>query len=292
MEKKPRSAKQLANDERLRSAGKAKKALKETPRTEEIIDTEKVAVERAEEAVVHPTEPKADKRTIEVDASVLESLMAKVAELEKQRNPNMTPEAALATTATMQGYDINVGKNGIQGRVFKYPIEKGFYPDPTSRLYDEPRLSRYNLRENFVFDWDVEGVEYEKYGVTYAEPRFTVRLFRKLFEDDAVTPNGKVALVNRAIVHEDEIVARIGADKLGLTNSFESHQDMLNEMRYYRFRQWLLDLFTPPKVEQHNKQATQMVIDGKVVEVFDTEVLIEKSAAESKTASIESSVRI
>lgn len=249
----------------------------------------------AEQSQAPVNDPKPDSfpnRKVEVDAEVIETLMKKVAELEKMKNPNMTPETALADTAISKGYDINIGGNGVQGRIFKYPVEKSFYPDPTERLYDEKLLSRYNLRENFVFDWDVEGVEYEKYNVTYAEPRFTVRLFRKLFEDDGLTPSGKVALVNRAIMHEDEVVARHAADKLGLTNTFESHQDMLNEMRYYRFRQWLLDLFTPPKVEQHNRQATQMVIDGKVVEVFDTEVLIEKSAAESKSAEVQRQVRI
>lgn len=242
-----------------------------------------------------PKEPVQDhypNRTVEVDASILEMLMKKVEELEKQKNPNMTPETALADTAIARGYDINVGSNGVQGRIFKYPVEKSFYPDPTERLYEEKRLTRYNLRENFVFDWDVEGVEYEKYGVTYAEPRFTVRLFRRLFEEDGVTPSGKVALVNRAIMHEDEVVARHAADRLGISDTFDSHQDMLNEMRYHRFRQWLLDLFTPPQVEQHNQQATQMVIDGKVVEVFDTEVLIDKGAAESKSAEVERQVRI
>lgn len=231
------------------------------------------------------------KKTVEVDASVIEELMRKVQELEKLKNPSMTPETALATTAQMQGYDINVGRNGVQGRVFKYPVEKSFYPDPTERLYDEPRLSRFNLRENYFFDWDVEGVEYEKYGVTYAEPRFTVRLFRRMFDENG-EPTGRMALVNRAIQHEDEIIARIGAEKLGIEDSFESFQHMMNEMRFYRFRSWLLELFTPPKVEQHNHSARQMVVDGKVVDMYDTEVLLDKGAAESKASSIASQVRL
>lgn len=238
------------------------------------------------------SQPQESKRTVEVDSDVLETLLKKVEELEKQRNPNMTPETALADTAISRGYDINVGGNGVQGRLFKYPVEKSYYPDPTDRLYNEPRLSRYNLKENFVFDWDVEGVEYEKYGVTYAEPRFTVRLFRRLFEDDGVTPSGRVALVNRAIMHEDEIVARHAAEQLGLADTFTSHRDMLNEMRFHRFNKWLLELFAPPQVEQHNRQSTQMVIDGKVVEVFDTEVLIDKGAAESKSAEVERQVKL
>lgn len=281
MTKKPRSEKQLANDKRLAEAAKARKA--------EAQQLEEAHTDHA------TTDSFPEKRTVEVDASVLETLMKKVADLEANKNPEMTPEAALQYTAQVsnpQGFNTNIGANGVQGRIFKYPVEKSFYPDPTERLYDEPKLKRFGLRDNFKFDWDVEGVEYEKYGVTYAEPRFTIRLFRVIFDDDGVTPTGKLALINRAIQHEDEIVARAAADKLGLADTFTSFQDMMNEMRYYRFRQWLLDLFTPVTVEQHTRQAQPMVIDGKVVEVFDTEVLIEKSQAESKASTIASQVRI
>ena len=232
------------------------------------------------------------KRTVEVDASVLEKLLAEVEELKKTKNPEMTPEAALVYTAQSQGFNTNIGANGVQGRVFKYPVEKGFYPDPTDRLYDEPRLKRFGLRDNFFFDWEVEGVEYEKYGVTYAEPRFTVRLFRRMFEDDGVTPTGQMGLVNRQVLHEDEVVARAAADKLSLNDTFDSFQDMMNEMRYYRIRQWLLDLFTPADVKTHVGRPNQMVIDGKVVEMFDTETLIDKGSAESKASTIQNEVRI
>lgn len=255
-------------------------------------DKKQTEVEQlAEQPVEQPVEQPAAAKRIEVPEELLKTLIAEIEELKKQKNPNMTPDAALATTATMQGYDINVGNNGVQGRIFKYPVEKSYYPDPTQRLYDEPTLSRYNLRENFHFDWEVEGVEYEKYNVTYAEPRFTIRLFRKIFDEEGKL-TGQLALVNRAVVHEDEIVARIGAEKLGLQDKFKDFQDMMNEMRYYRFRSWLLDLFTPAKVEQHNRQSRQMVIDGKVVEMFDTEVIIDKESAESKSSTIESQVRV
>jgi len=233
-----------------------------------------------------------EQKTVQVDVSVLEKLLAEVEELKKNKNPDMTPEAALHYTATVQGFNTNVGQNGVQGRIFKYPVDKGFYPDPTSRLYDEERLRRFNLRDNFLFDWDVEGVEYEKYNVTYAEPRFTVRLFRRIFEEDGITPTGQMALVNRNILHEDEVVARAAADKLGMTDKFDSFQDMMNEMRYYRIRQWLFELFTPADIHSHTRQARQMVVDGRVVEMYDTETIIDKSAAESKTASIQSDVRI
>ena len=66
----------------------------------------------------------------------------------------------------------------------------------------------------------------------------------------------------------------------------------MNEMRYYRIRQWLLDLFTPAEVKTHVGKPNQMVIDGKVVEMYDTEALIDKGSAESKSAAIQNEVRI
>lgn len=271
--KKPRSAKQLANDQRLRDRKK---------QTEAPAQPEAPAAPQAA--------PSYSGLSPEQKDQLLLKLMLEVEELKTQKNPNMTPEAALQYTAQMQNRPV-IGRNGIQGKMFKYPIEKSYYPDPTERLYKEPTLSRFNLKENYFFDWEVEGAEYEKYGVTYAEPRFTVRLFRKLYGDDGL-PNGQFALINRQIQHEDEIVARAAADKLGLTESFESFEEMMNEMRYLRIRQWLLDLFKRPNVETHKNKPTQQNIDGKIVEVFDTEALIDGESGISKAGSISREVRI
>lgn len=233
--------------------------------------------------------PQVEKQTVTVDLEILQNLMAKVEALENNQTVKPSAEEQLTTSAQMQGVVTNTG---VQGRVFKYPIEKSFYPDPTERLYDEPLLKRYNLRENFYFSWDVEGVEYEKYGITYAEPRFTVQLFRRIFDEDGITPSGQLALVNRAIQHEDEVVARKAAEKLGLTETLTDMRSLMDEMRYYRLRQWLMDLFTPVKVNHHNRQATQMVIDGKVVEVFDTEAIIDGETGKNQATTIASQVRI
>lgn len=266
-----------------REAAKAKKA-----QLSQDLPDPKVADKTPETPVTPNDQPTGQPQSV-MEAMMLK-LMAEIEELKKQKNPNTTPEAALQYTAQMQGVPV-VGHNGIQGKLVRYPVESSYYPNPIDRLYDEPTLSRFNLRENYFFDWEVEGVEYEKYGVTYAEPKFTVRLFRRLFDEDG-QPNGKFALINRQIQHEDEIVARAAADKLGLTEKFESFQDMMNEMRYLRIRQWLLDLFKPPKVETHKNQPTQQVIDGKVVEVFDTEALIDGDSGISKAGSINREVRI
>lgn len=269
--KRPRSDKQLANDQRLKDEAAKKRAAKEAP---------------AEQ----PTAPTVQGLTSEQKDQLLLRLMLEMDELKKTKNPDMTPEAALQYTAQMQNQPI-VGRNGIQGKMFKYPIEASYYPNPIERLYALPELSRFNLKENYFFDWEVTGAEYEKYGVTYAEPRFTIRLFRRLYDDEG-QPNGQFALINRHIQHEDEIVARAAADKLQLTDTFESFEEMMTEMRFMRIRQWVLDLFKPPKVETHKNKPTTQNIDGKVVEVFDTEALIDGESGISKAGSINREVRI
>lgn len=208
-------------------------------------------------------------------ADLVLKLMREVEDL-KRANPNVavTPEAAVETLAQMNGQTPSIGSQGVQGRVFKYPVEKSFYPDPTERLYNDERLKRFAMKENFYFKWDVEGETYEKYGITYTEPRFVVELWRYLLDDDG-NQTGQMALINRQFQHEDEFIARVVADKMGL--SFDSHEELLNEMRYQRIRTWLLGVFSPQKVNAYQRKSRTMVIDGKVVEVTDTEEVVEQA---------------
>jgi hypothetical protein len=210
-------------------------------------------------------------------------LAAEIEELKKGRG-YIDPAQGLEKVAQMQGgFDSRFG--GVQGIQYKYPVEKSYYPDPTERLYDEPSLKRFAMRENFLFKWDVVGEVYEKANITYSEPRFSVELFRRLFDDDG-TPTGKMVLVNRQFQMEDELTARIAADKLGLTNTFERFEDLMTEMRYYRIRRWLLGIFTPPSVNAFKKRSTTMVIGGKVVEVYDTEELTDAESGASTASTI------
>jgi hypothetical protein len=220
---------------------------------------------------------------------LVEKLAREIEELKAGRG-YQNPQEALPKVAQMQGgFDPRAG--GVQGIQYKYPVEKSYYPDPTDRLYDDPALKRFAMRENFYFKWDVVGEVYEKANITYSEPRFSVELFRRLFDEEG-NPTGKMVLVNRQFQMEDELTARLAADKLGLTNTFATFEDLMNEMRYYRIRRWLLGIFTPPKIEQHNRKATTMVIDGKVVEVYDTEELTdsESGAATAETIKRETAI--
>lgn len=209
---------------------------------------------------------------------VLAQLVAKVQELEGQLSSQQKfDETARLSKAT-------VGNSGVQGIQYKWDINPDSYPDPTPQLYNEPSLSRYNLKENFRFKWGVTGVEYDKAGVNYAEPRFTVELWRIPSDmEKQEHPNITEIFIKRAILHEDEVAARRAAEKLGLTDTFGSFKEMMDAMRYHRIRKWLLDIFNPPQIETR-KSSKEVVIGGKVVQV--NQEAVSPAGGESQAAQL------
>lgn len=310
--KKPRSPKQLANDQRLRDEAAARRAAKEaTEKADPVehkpaepqsriqpvpegVELPKRKVEVPEdqpEAPVEPTNPEV--------AALMQMMKNMQLEMDQLKAANAGVERSgqdsVRAVAEMSG--ATVGRQGVQGRVFIYPVEKSHYPDPTQRLYDEPTLKRFALRENFYFKWDVTGETYELHGVTYTEPRFMVELWRYLFDEETGEPTGEMFLVNRQYQHEDELIARVAADKLGYKigegEKFATLQDLMDEMRYYRIRQWLLDVFKPFKAHQHkNKKVRQRVIGGKVVEVTDSEEVVDGNSGIATAEGISSATEL
>lgn len=180
-----------------------------------------------------------------------------------------------------------VGANGVTGQVFKYPVEPEYYPNPRERLYDIPFLKRYNLRDNYIITWGVEGVEYEKNGVAFAEPRFICHLYRRIYDDEN-NDTGTAALISRTFLHEDRLVALTTANKLGITDQFADEREIMDEIRFIRVRDWLIALFTPYKFQAFKKKPRMMVIAGKQVEVHDTEQILDQDSADSKASAVQS----
>lgn len=300
--KKPRSQKQIDALAKAQEARKAKiEAEKHAaePTAQPVVPQPEIATDGAPQPRP-PMTPSPFSQASESDKDkIIIALQQEL--LDAYRNnslQNVSKEQVLDEMASMRapaqtfngdGVHISAG-GGIQGRMVKHSLKKSDYPDPTSRLYDDERLKRHNLRENYIFTWDVTGEQYEKNGVTYAEPRFTVCLYRRLF-DDMDMPTGKAALISRTMLHEDEFVAQIIADRLGMLDNFASTKEMMDEVRYRRIRDWLIPIFIPSKPEEHANRRTEMVIDGKAVEVFDTEKVLGEAAADSKASAIQQQVR-
>jgi hypothetical protein len=299
--KKPRSEKQLANDKRLAEAAKAKKQAKLDEQEfvpSELRDKPEATVAAPpipENPEVVPADPVVAPAPApaQVDMNLVATIVAAMQAVQAQ-NPQVaqaTPEEKLDETLRLNPNQARLGKNGVQGITFKYPIEKGYYPDPTARLLAEPKLARFAMPENYRFRWSVDGESYEKHGMTFSEPRFTLELFRLLYDDEG-TATGNMALVARSIVHEDEMTTRVAAMRLNILHDYddtdEGFRELMNEIRYWRIQQWLFGIFTPPKINTFRRAPKTQVIAGKVVEVYDTEELTDHETATSQASTLAS----
>lgn len=193
-----------------------------------------------------------------------------------------------APKAVEERAQAHLGAQGIQGVVVKYPTDKSFYPDPTDELYDLPELKKRAMRENYILTFDVAEQVYENKGVTYSEPKFVLELWRfpnesekeqikkQLQKDGAakLDPEEVKIHLGTCVVHEDKTAAVSLAGKLGI--EYTDERDLLNTVRFHRFRQWLV---TNPMLVGHQPAAKsrtkkEMVIGNTVLQVEDSEELV------------------
>lgn len=239
---------------------------------------EKVRAARGGTQVKTPASEKKEEK-VEVPKATLDKLLAEVEELKKE--PKSSPEEVLASLVRMSGAGVN--KQGVQGAVDLASTNIKDYEDPRERLYEEfdksERTSRLGLRKNYSLKWSVEADVFKKDGVSYRFPRFRCELWQLLFNDDGtpltrVNKNGKTvrkeAFLRRSLQKaEDEVDAQIAIKKMG----FEAEVDetnLLNELRYLRLRDWLLEKFFPPTVEYEDTEE-ERVIGGVVLPVREFE---------------------
>lgn len=169
-----------------------------------------------------------------------------------------------------QPQGLNVGPNGsLVGVRDKYVLNPKRYPSPVKRLSDEQRLNRFAFKENYFLEFIVGVSQYQtKDGVNYREPKFTLELHRVLFDEDTGLPNGTAYTVCRMVFHEDPEAALAIANEQNIEVTEMEETLFLNEMRYLRMRDWLLECFYP-RPAQASKKKKEMVIGNRVVEVFE-----------------------
>jgi hypothetical protein len=241
MTKKPRSAKQLANDERLRQAAREKK--ESTPEVGQMVQ--------------EPVE-KQDPVAPQVNPSDYEDLQKQVAELRQMLTAN--PQA-LAPQMTSRGF---------VGTVERYLVDPANYPDPRDRLSEEGRLRPYAFKENYELEYDVSVSSYETIdNVRMKEPKFTLKLNRVILDEDTGEPTNQRYTVFIGIFHEDPDAAIIVARENGLEVDESNEKAFLDEMRYLRFRNWLLEAFYPAKPAQDKINKRETVIGNRLVEIFE-----------------------
>ena len=163
----------------------------------------------------------------------------------------------------------------LVGSVTKYNLTPSAYPDPAVRLAHESRLARFAFDENYILKFDVSTSEYTTIdNIRTKEPKFTLVLAAYMYDDESGektyesdgTP--KAYVVRRLIMHEDPEAALVIARENGLDVDEANEEAFLNEMRYIRMRDFLLECFfpTPPKSINRKKE---IVVGGKIVETFE-----------------------
>jgi hypothetical protein len=123
---------------------------------------------------------------------------------------------------------------------------------------------------NYELEWSVTTSSYKTIdGVNTREPKFTLQLNRIVMDEDSGEPTNQRWKVCQAIFHEDPDAAIVVAREQGVNIEDYEERAFLDEMRYLRMRDWLLEAFYPPKPAQEKKNKKEVVINGKLVEMWE-----------------------
>jgi hypothetical protein len=217
---------------------------------------QQIAPEAQEEPVVQP-EFKEIKETVSMD-----DYNALKRQIEELKGMFQAPQVQLPQAPQFS----HTGK--LLGRVDKYIIDPANYPNPCERLSKEPRLQRFAFPINYELDFQVTSTQYQNQeGVNMREPKFTLELHKIVMDEDTGEPTNGRYVVCRAIFHEDPQAALVIARDNGLEVNDSNEKTFLDEMRYLRMRDWLLEAFYP-KAAQPARQRKEVVVGNKLVEFF------------------------
>lgn len=178
-------------------------------------------------------------------------------------------KANQAQTAPQQQSQMGIQNGALTGTYERYQTSKNYYPSPVERLSREPRLERFAFADNYELKWEVQLSQYETADhVRTKEPRFNLKLIVKVYDDLTGELTNRRFVILQGIFHEDPDAAIYVANENGIAVDSNNEKDFLDEMRYLRFRDWLLEAFypTPPPAAANKKE---VVIGNKLVEVYE-----------------------
>lgn len=146
---------------------------------------------------------------------------------------------------------VQVNNRGMLGTHVKYTVDKGYYSDPIERLFSymdsKPQLRRFGFKDNYELAYDVRSTKsYERIdGIREVQPQFTLKLIRIVYDDNTYEPTNKRYTQKQMIFFEDPETAVVVARDNGLDVDEENERAFLDEMRFIRMRDWLVDVFLP-----------------------------------------------
>lgn len=192
-----------------------------------------------------------------------QNLLQTVAELKARLDAQPLPtQAQQQPQMTAQG--------ALVGTFEKYITDPDHYPDPRERLANEPRLARYAFPINYELGWDISISAYQtQQGVHTEEPKFSLELNYIVRDEDTDEPTAGRYTLRKAVFHEDPAAAMVVARENGLPVDKNNQKAFLDEMRYIRMKNWLLEAFYPPKNDVAKQAKKEMVFGNKVVEYFE-----------------------
>lgn len=157
----------------------------------------------------------------------------------------------------------------IIGTQDKYILDPNYYPDPCQRLSQEPKLQQFAFSTNYELDFKVNVSSYQtKDGLNVREPRFNMELYKVKIDDETGEPTNLRYVIARSVFHEDPDAAVTIARQKGLEVNRDNEKEFLDEMRYLQMRDWLFELFYPPR-NTAAKSKKEVVIGNRLVEVFE-----------------------
>lgn len=255
-----------AMSERMKARHAANKVAKETPN-------------KAPETPEQPDLSKAPNIENEDYASLKRQVQELQAMLERVANQQTPLPAYQGAQAASPAFHADP-RRGLVGTIEKFVVDPSYYPDMTDRLAKEPRLARFAFLLNYELGWKVETVSYEtKDGLNVKEPKFSLNLIRIILDEDTGEPTNKRFITCTQVFFEDPQTALVVARDNGLSpDEFPGgEKNFLDEMRYLRMRDWLLEAFYPPKSQPKNNKR-EMVIGNKVVEVYEVNAELSEGA--------------
>lgn len=226
--------------------GAAAKARAEAKRVEKSLGMQSAQPESAEvQAQPTPAQP---------DANDVDLLGQRIAELERL--------LSLQAPAPQQPF------TPVRS-ITKYSVNAKDYPDPRDRLFQEPKLVLKNFNTTWwSLEYKVDRVQYDKDGVHYVEPRFTLELWHIIEDEETGEPSNKKYKVCSGMFFEDPESYIIVANERGIDVPEEIQGQFCDEMRYLAQRDWLVEAFYPPKPQKASTR-TEQVIGNVLVEVVE-----------------------
>lgn len=204
---------------------------------------------------------------------------ADIGDLLKQINElkdNPLIQAIFQNQQPAQAAGPQVTNRGLIGTFEKYITDKNAYPDPRERLFEymqsTPRLRQLAFPERYELEYEVGRMRpYErKDGVMETQPQFTLILNGIVMDEETFEPTTRRFELCRYVFFEDPETALVIARDNGLEVDEQNEKAFLDEMRFIRMRDWLLEAFYPPKITGTKKNFTEMSIPGRgVVKSFE-----------------------